>query len=77
MTSSSDVAEENIQPMLNLSLKDVDIFISKNKGLGRWFDGVDIMPSGTIKFTLSPESRMLHPDDESEGQPLRLEIGVT
>ncbi|KAF8528116.1 hypothetical protein BU17DRAFT_38435 [Hysterangium stoloniferum] len=58
------VAEENMEPLSNPSLEDIGIFIRSNEDLGRWFDGVKISSSGTVKFILSPESRMVYPDDD-------------
>lgn len=39
-----------------------------NEDTGRWFDGIDVLPSGATSFKLSNETRTLYPNDEAVGR---------
>ncbi|KIJ23351.1 hypothetical protein M422DRAFT_56867, partial [Sphaerobolus stellatus SS14] len=62
------VAEENIQPFSRPGLDEIQRLINANEEIGRWFDGVEVLPSGKVRFKLSPESQWIHPEDESFGK---------
>jgi len=62
------VAEEHIHPLIRPTANDIYMLIAMNEDIGRWFDGIDVLPSGAARFKLSNETRTHYPDDEAVGR---------
>lgn len=60
-----DVAEENISPIKTIDFTDVNGILGSHRSFGRWFDGVELYPSGRTRFIQSKESKLIFPDDEA------------
>jgi len=63
-----DVAEENIQPCTHPDVAELYSLISAYDNFGRWFDGLEVLPGGRMRFRLSPESQLIHSEDEVLGR---------